>query len=385
MTRLSWAWISLGAVAVTLTVAVGAPALVEPPDQLTDAAGEALPGVSTAAAAAVPVGAVKVSIHAHPPHLLKGHRLKLDGRLSAAGVGLAGALVELQQAPLRGGHFRDIAHATTGVAGIYRFADLRPEASTRYRVRPASLSGPASLSVTITVEIPLVEFPHSRGVIAAAHYLSQRAGTNAFAVYDNKRKLSGVNVHVRYHTASVVKSMLLVAYLQTLAAEHRGLGSESTGLLYPMIHSSDNNAASAIFAIVGESGLVRVARESHMHDFAPSAAWGFTEISAADLAHFFYIQDGLIPRQFDGYARWLFSHIEASESWGIPAAGRPAGFEVFFKGGWLPEIEGLVNQGARLERGRDTFAMAVLTRDDPSMGYGEETLAGVTARLVHGG
>ncbi|HEX5307636.1 MAG TPA: hypothetical protein VFW38_01000 [Solirubrobacteraceae bacterium] len=229
------------------------------------------------------------------------------------------------------------------------------------------------------------EFPRSRGVIDAAHYLARRAGEDAFAVYDNRHKLSGLNMRVRFHTASVVKSMLLVAYLQTLAAEHRRLSADSTGLLYPMIHSSDNDAASAIFAIVGESGLERVAGEAHMRDFEPSEAWGFTEVSAADLARFFYIQDRLIPRRFDGYARWLLSHIEASESWGIPPATRPAGFETFFKGGWLPEIEGLVNQAARLERGRDTFAMAVLTRDDPSMAYGEETLTGVAARLVHGG
>lgn len=328
-----------------------------------------------------------MTINAHPSrHLLKGHRLMLDGRLSATSGGLVGAVVELQQAPLRGGRFRDIAHTATRAGGIYRFARLRPQASLRYRVRPVSVTGAASRAVTVTVEIPLVEFPHPGGVIAAAHYLSQRAGTTAFAVYDNERKLSGTNVHMRFHSASVVKSLLLVAYLQTLAAQHRGLSPESTGLMYPMIHSSDNNAASAIDAIVGDSGLDRVAHEAGMVDFETAGAWwGFTAVSAADLARFFYLQDGLIPRQFDGYARWLFSTIEPSESWGVPAAGRPAGFNVFFKGGWLPISEGLVNQAARLERGDDTFAMAVLTRGDPSMGYGEETLAGVTARLVHGG
>lgn len=368
----------VGVVVVVVAIHAGAP---EPPEQLADAVSDALPVVSTASAA----GGVKLTIHAHPSHLLKRHKLLLDGRLSAPGGPLGEQLVELQQAPLRDGRFRDIAHTVTLANGVYRFSGLRPEASTRYRVRPVSISGSASHSVRIVVELPLVEFPHPSGVIAAAHYLAGRAGTTAFAVYDNKHKTAGLNTQLRFHTASVVKSMLLVAYLQTLAAEHRGLDSESTGLLYPMIHSSDNNAASAIFAIVGESGLERVARESKMHDFEPSAAWGFTEISASDLARFFYIQDTLIPHRFDGYARWLFSNIEPSESWGIPAAGRPAGFEVFFKGGWLPEIEGLVNQGARLEHGRDTFGMAVLTREDPSMGYGEETLEGVGARLVHGG
>jgi hypothetical protein len=225
-------------------------------------------------------------------------------------------------------------------------------------------------------------------VIAAAHYLSLRAGANAFAVYDNWHKLSGTNLHTRFHSASVVKSMLLVAYLQDLAFQGRGLDAFSRGLLYPMIHSSENAAASAVFATVGDGGLERVARQAGMTDFEPPQGWwAFTEISAADMARFFYVQDRLIPGQFDGYARWLLSNIEPSESWGIPAAARGGRdpFTVFFKGGWLPISEGLVNQAARLERGTETFAMAVLTTGNPSMSYGEETLAGVTAQLIAGG
>jgi hypothetical protein len=242
--------------------------------------------------------------------------------------------------------------------------------------RYEAASGTASIQRTSPAR-----FPASKSVVAAAHYLSMRAGVKAFAVIDNKGKIAGVAVHMRFHSASVVKSMLLVAYLQAIAHEHHGLDSFATGLLYPMIHSSDNEAASAD-AIVGESGLARVAHEAHMTDYeSGDGVWGFTEISAADMARFFLIQDSLIPHQFVGYARWLLSNIEPSESWGIPAVARPR-FQVFFKSGWLPEVEGLVNQVARLERLHETFAMAVLTRDDPSMDYGEDTIEGVTARLL---
>jgi hypothetical protein len=181
---------------------------------------------------------------------------------------------------------------------------------------------------------------------------------------------------------SVVKSMLLVAYLRMLDYQHRPLDPASQALLYPMIHSSDNAAASAVLAIVGESALARVARDAQMEDYETDGGWwGFTEVSAADLARFFFHQDELIPRRFDGYARWLLSTIEPSESWGIPAIARPE-FQVFFKGGWLPQSEGLVNQVGRLERPGITFAMSVLTTHDPSMAYGEQTIEGVTARLL---
>lgn len=195
-------------------------------------------------------------------------------------------------------------------------------------------------------------------------------------------RLSGVHVHRRYHSASTVKAMLLAAYLRMVAHEHRRLDADDRGLLYPMIHSSDNDAASEVLSVVGEGRLDAVARAARMRDYEPGGAtWGFTEISAADLARFFARLGAIVPHRYYGFARWLLSTIEPSESWGIPAVARPR-WMVFFKGGWLPEIEGLVSQGARLERGRTRLAIAVLTRDDPSMLYGERTIEGVTARLL---
>jgi hypothetical protein len=63
------------------------------------------------------------------------------------------------------------------------------------------------------------------------------------------------------------------------------------------------------------------------------------------------------------------------------AVARPE-FTVFFKGGWLPEIEGLVNQAGRLEGHGITFSLAVMSTHDRSMEYGEGTIEGVTARLL---
>jgi len=175
--------------------------------------------------------------------------------------------------------------------------------------------------------------------------------------------------------------MFLTAFLQRIDTVHRGVSALDRSLLYPMIHSSDNSAASRVLAIVGQQALDRVAREASMRNYAQARGWwAFTQVSAADMARFFFHQDALVPRRFDGYARQLLSTIEPSQSWGIPAIARPE-FQVYFKGGWLPE-EGLVDQAGRLERPRITFAVAVLTEGDPSMAYGEQTIAGVSARLL---
>jgi hypothetical protein len=177
--------------------------------------------------------------------------------------------------------------------------------------------------------------------------------------------------------------MLLVTYLRKLDRQHRGLDSGSRSVLYPMIHVSDNSAATSVWRRVGDAALYRLARAAGMTDFSIVGIWARAQISAADQARFFFEMDGLLPHRFRGYARSLLSGIAGYESWGIPHVARPAGWHVFFKGGWRGTGRGqLVHQAARLERGRTRFGMAVMTDGDPSMGYGITTIQGVTARLL---
>src|SRR2546423_725663 len=132
-----------------------------------------------------------------------------------------------------------------------------------------------------------------------------------------------------------------------------------------------------------DAGLHRVARLAHMTDFSVHGFWLTARTSAFDQARYFRHMDDFLPDEFRGYARNLLSHITSSQSWGIPAVARPRGWRVYFKGGWLPRSHGLVNQVARLEKPHHLeIAIAVLTEGDPSMNYGEETIAGVTDRLL---
>ncbi len=228
---------------------------------------------------------------------------------------------------------------------------------------------------------PVAAYPSPGAVAAATRYLDSRAGSTSLAVLNSAGELSGVRLHEHFETASVVKVMMLVAYLQMLNADHRGLDAQDTALLYPMIHISDNEAASAVLAIVGGAAVARVARESGMSDYAPGVGWwAYTQTSAADQARFFFALQRLIPSQFYGYARGLLSGIEPSQSWGVPPVARPR-WQVFFKTGALPE-EGVFNEVARLERPGLTFTVAVFTAGEPSMSYGEETIQGVAAALL---
>jgi hypothetical protein len=232
--------------------------------------------------------------------------------------------------------------------------------------------------------IPVPPYPSAGAIGAAAGFIDSRPGASAFAVVDSQGHLGGVRLHEHFQTASVVKAMMLVAYLQMVGAQHRGLNEADRSLLYPMIHVSDNNAASAVLAIVGGGALWRVARQASMSDYAPGTGWwAFTQTSAADQARFFSVLQQLIPPRLYGYARGLLSGIDPSQSWGVPAVARPH-WTVLFKGGWLPSA-GVFNQVARLERPGTTFTVAVLTAGEPSMSYGEQTIEGVAAALLRPG
>ncbi len=224
--------------------------------------------------------------------------------------------------------------------------------------------------------------PSLRAMSSASTYLQSRLGTTAFAVVDSRGREFGLNQHETFVSASVTKAMLLVAYLRALAAQKGSVGSLSQSLLYPMIHVSDNRAATAVYRRVGDTGLEKVARLAGMREFGFGRDWANESISAADQARFFYRMDDLIPGQFRAYAHELLAGVDPAESWGIPLAARPA-WRVYFKGGWRRTGEGqLVSQIARLERPGHKLAIAVMTVTDPSMAYGEETIAGVVERLL---
>jgi hypothetical protein len=178
--------------------------------------------------------------------------------------------------------------------------------------------------------------------------------------------------------------MLLVAYLDRRDVRHRRLRGGDRRLLGPMIRISDNDAATAVYDQVGPDGLSRVARRAGMRSFIPNPVWGGCQVTARDQAVLFSRIRHLVPPGHRKYALGLLRRIVSYERWGIPH-GRPPGWRVYFKGGWFPDDDGWrVHQAARLERGGRHISIAVLTRGNPSLGYGAATIAGVTQRLLRG-
>jgi hypothetical protein len=243
------------------------------------------------------------------------------------------------------------------------------------RANQGGSPGPAAAATLVVRQA----FPGPAAIAAATSWLRERTGVTAFAVVDSRGVPHGYEADEQFDTASVVKAMLLVAYLRTFSS----LSSQATATLTDMIELSDNNAAFAMYRILGSQGMYGVAEAAGMRHFSVDRDWTYADITAGDQARFFYGMDRLIPSRSDRFARYLLSHIAAYESWGIPAVARPAGWTVFFKGGWRGTQRGqLVHQVARLERRGETISIAVMTDGDPDMAYGIETIQGVTARLL---
>jgi beta-lactamase class A len=225
--------------------------------------------------------------------------------------------------------------------------------------------------------------PWQPGVRAAKRYAAHRHGSIAFAVHTEARAF-GWHERRTFPSASVLKAMLLVAYLNEHSVRHRALRNGERALLAPMIRRSDNAAASTIFVQVGTRRLRVLARRARMRRFSPAAPiWGNSLIDAADQARFFLRIDKLVPKRHRRYAMYLLAHVVPSQRWGIGQVA-PSGWRLYFKGGWGSGTGRVDHQVALLTRGGERVSVAILTYADGSHAYGKETLRGVAKRLLRG-
>jgi len=217
---------------------------------------------------------------------------------------------------------------------------------------------------------------------AARGYSATRLGQISFAVR-TERHLYGVDARRTVPSASVLKAMLLAAYLREPDVGDRPLQAADRHLLAPLNRRSDNVAATRVRDIVGNDGLVRLARRVGMRAFSPAAIWGLSRIDAADQTLFFLHVDRFVPRRHRATAMRLLSSIVPSQRWGI-AQVRPPGWALYFKGGWGSGSGAVDHQAALLRRGGRRVSVAILTTGSPSHAYGKATLRGVAARLLRG-
>jgi len=214
-------------------------------------------------------------------------------------------------------------------------------------------------------------------VQAARAYASKRAGTVSFALR-TPRHLYGHHSGMTVSSASVVKAMLMVTYLNRKGVRGRKLNGPDLALIAPMVTRSNNIAATRVRDIVGNGALEHLARRVGMRNFATAGTWGGTQITAADQTKLFLQIERYVVRRHRDTALRLLSSIVSSQRWGI-ATVIPPGWAFYFKGGWTSAVE---HQVGLLRRGDRRIAIAVLTTGSPSASYGRETERGVALSLL---
>ena len=229
---------------------------------------------------------------------------------------------------------------------------------------------------------PLV-WPAEGAAAEAQRIAESRSGVVAFAAIGPGRETMGFEPDRQFYSASISKSMLLVAELRRLAAEELPLDETTRSLLEQMITVSDNEAADTIFARVGDPGLNEVAEAAGMSHFAGDVGhWSNVRVTAADMALFMSKLDELLDLPGGDAGSQMLASVTPLQRWGIPEAA-PEGADVRLKGGWRPSDTGqLVHQAARVDVGGESYSVAVLTDGNPSQPYGEETVRLIAAQLL---
>lgn len=220
------------------------------------------------------------------------------------------------------------------------------------------------------------------GVVAAERYAERRRGGISFAVRTACGEW-GWRQDRAVPSASVLKAMLLLAYLQRVPDEP--LGGNQRALLAPMIRRSDNAAATRVLALDG--GARRLQHDAGrwgMRAFkAINNPWGDSMITARDQARLFLHYDRRVPARHRAYALTLLRTIVPSQRWGVARAA-PRGWTLHFKGGWGSGTGRVDHQVALLTRGNQRVSLAILTTGDGTHAYGKQTLEALARLLLRG-
>jgi len=233
---------------------------------------------------------------------------------------------------------------------------------------------------TVALVFALLPPSAAADATSARHYAESRSGVVSFAFIDSQGRLHGYQPNLRYRSASLVKAMILVAYLRRVSWGALPLEASARAQLDTMITRSDNLAANWAYDRIGKGPtLDALARRVQMRSFAAAGYWAYSQTSARDQVAFFARLERLVPPAYRAYALRLLRGIVPSQRWGIPRAAR--GWRISFKGGWF-ESRHLWHQVAVLERGKTRLVLAVLTDRNPSDAYGRATIEGIARRLL---
>jgi beta-lactamase class A len=256
--------------------------------------------------------------------------------------------------------------SSRALASIKKSSIHQVVASVRKAVAPAA-SSPTSSAKLVSAWTAIV---------------AGRKGSVDIAVYDHAtgQITHYTNTGGTFATASIVKLSILEGLLVEDQDNGRSLTSSQLAQATPMIENSDNNAASALWNLVGgASAMNNLFKQLGATSTTAGTddEWGLTQTTALDqlkVVNAVAYPGGLLSDSSATAADGLLDRVEADQRWGV-SGGVPASASVELKNGWLPESNGwIINSIGHVYGDGADYTIAVMTSGNPSEQYGISTI-----------
>jgi beta-lactamase class A len=259
---------------------------------------------------------------------------------------------------------------------------------------PSPTGAPSPVTVPAVAATPGICTSPDQPTLAASlsrqihHALHGTKATVGIAVEDSDEDFS-CRYHQwhEFHSASVIKVITLGALLYQLQREHASLSPGQEALCTTMITESDNDAQDELWNEIGMPDLqafLNAARMNHTV-LGTDDYWGLTNVNAHDelrLLRLLITHNSVLNTTSRRYALNLMANVISWQRWGV-SAGAPADMKVHIKNGWLPDPDTWdINSIGDFTRGDHDYSIAILTRNDPDMAYGVNTVE-TLARLIN--
>ena len=257
--------------------------------------------------------------------------------------------------------------------------DRRPAGMAPARLGPSGPHPLAHSPATPPSPQPRACPAHAALVAALAPVLRHRTGMLAVGVTDPSTGVTATYQPRRaFHTASIVKADILATLLLQLQHQHAGLSLDEQDLATAMIEDSDNNAASALWNVMGATaGLAAGDQALRLRHTVPGQDgwWGLTSTTVTDQLR---LLSALTSRRSPlsaasrRYELNLMHNVQTGQNWGVTAAAS-RGTQPAVKNGWMPDgVEGLwdINSIGVVSHRGQRLLVAVLSSGQPSQQAG---------------
>jgi Beta-lactamase enzyme family len=229
--------------------------------------------------------------------------------------------------------------------------------------------------------------PSARANAQGAQLTSSSGIMNA-AVYDVTRgRYYTYNAPNQFVTGSSMKVPIMLTFLDMVERQGRRPTTHEMWLLSTMIENSNNDSASALYygEIGGAAGVASFLQRIGIGGLYPNPhAWGWSVITPWTMVNLLTLlyNGRILTATHRHLAFYLMEHVEADQQVGVGDTA-PSGAIVAMKDGWVPAPDGLwaMNSSGIVMFGRETYIIAVYTKDNPSLGSGQNLVRRV-CRMV---